>query len=101
MTATTSPSLGIIQDHHQAPHFQLSVFPWHAHLFRAYSKFYSLEFQAVEDPEFPYLAIFQFSCDSNLLNQLIARYTTAGYPFGITNFNRKSETDSPPNSAHP
>ena len=95
MTATTPPSLGIFQDHNQAPQYRITVFPWHAQPFLAHTISMSLEFQTFEDPVPPYLAIFQFSCNTTQLHEVIDRYLEAGYPFAITNFHLKPESDIP------
>jgi hypothetical protein len=89
MTATTAPSLGAHKDHHKAPYYRFTVFTWDATLFQSVCKTIGIEFQSIEDDEYPYYSIFKFTCDAACLVFLIQRYLIAGYPFSLDNFNLK------------
>jgi hypothetical protein len=93
MTATTAASLGAHQDHRQAPYHRFTVFTWHAHLFHSVCKTMGIQYEVIEDDEYPYYSIFQFTCGAPWLIFLIQRYVESGYPFSLTNFNLREKAD--------
>jgi hypothetical protein len=92
MTSTTPSSLGDHIDHRQAPYYKFTVFTWDAQLFQSICKTMRIEYITIEDEEYPYYSIFQFSCAAADLLYLIQRYQSIGCPFGLDNFNRRQNT---------
>ena len=93
MTATTTSSTASHKNYGQSTYYWFTVFTWDAHLFRSICKTMAIAYSVIEDEEFPYYSIFQFTCDAPYLILLIQRYLAAGHPFDLNNFNLKEPTE--------